>query len=94
MEGEERLGAALEPQAVAAPLQPSIGEDARALFAAQKRVSALVLFPVSTTKWRARALDHKDSRVRHERRDTKLLETSLLRGRFLEPLGLFIHACM
>jgi hypothetical protein len=94
VEGEERLGAALEPQAVAAPLQPSIGKDARALFAAQKRVSALVLFPVSTTKWRARALDHKDSRVRHERRDTKLLETSLLRGRFLEPLGLFIHACM
>ena len=36
---------ALELQAVAAPLQPSIGEDARALFAAQKRVSALVLFP-------------------------------------------------
>ena len=49
-----------------------------------------------TTKWRARALDHKDSRVRHERRDTKLFETSLLRGRFLElsRFRLFIHACM
>jgi hypothetical protein len=50
VEGEERLGAALEPQAVAAPLQPSIGEDARALFAAQRRVSALVLFPVRHDK--------------------------------------------
>jgi len=52
-------------------MQPLICADERAKLEARKHVSALVLLmSLCTTKWRARALDHKDSRVRHERRDT------------------------
>ena len=75
-------------------MQPLICADERAKLEARKHVSVLVLLmSLCTTKWRARALDHKDSRVRHERRDTFRFENFFPLRTFLRTFEV-VHSCM
>jgi hypothetical protein len=59
---------------------------------AEAREHASPVCSLCTTKWRARALDHKDSRVRHERRDTRF-ENVLPSRTFLRTFEA-VHSCM